>query len=723
MYVVCKVLANSLFYFFFVCQGVSTLLAYITLLLDSLKNLKSLDIVDEVLNFLLESFESCVSALCLKCTCQQHVNHVCRSHCDSRSHSPLKSDAITSPDIGKVSEISLDPEEEITGGLFDDVSWFFSDDVAQDFPTSSDPQSDSSPSACQPLSSQEGLSSMSRIWNGLSHCLKSDFDSLYNSNDERLAVLPMMIAQTTVSHLVGCNITSIENVRSLISPLRSPLLKKISFVCIQGQSISKTDVYLDTVVEFCENKMLKNDNGAIKSPHVAAHGTRVYSSYQQALAFHSARAGCMLSGLGRVGIVSLAVCTDDNSTSQLRNSGNGGSGEADTLQHRISRIHHATTIEAATNTIHQLNNGDVNYIDKALAHLIELKVQVLICPYAAPMKLLDACYENGICVIPMSTDNLFIMSKLVRADVMEDILDLYPECLGCIENAKNEGGEGRMVRITAKDCVKQVQVDEMDAVYRNLPSVMLLVQVVGNEPSADHPIIPLLSMPYANSCPTNHKECYRHVSVVITCPTAVLGSVVEDRIRKNISRIDMTLHNPLPPMIILPFHCSTCKEDISCLPRCDCLKRRLVPGGGIVEALCAVHITHLKNTPALKNVSMYSDRLVHALQDFSCTASVNNGATTCLALTKWTDCVHKLIQLCVQQDESKSDHTGRTSTLDMSNLTTCDLMMFPRPISVNELHDDEEMVLDVAGLKVEAMRVACFAVKSILNTSFVVTLA
>lgn len=712
-------------------QGVSTLIAYICVILDNLRDLNSPRLVDEILNLLLTCFESSVAVLRLKCACHHRIP---RSH----SETPLCSNSNPS-DLNP--PVSLPLNKLVTSSVtsdkgndddVDDISWFFSDSTPatefNDCILTENPFLPTPPLIPSSAVTKPQLCYL-KLWNGLAHCLDWDFGSRLG-DDERSFVLPMQIAVEAASHLLARDICT-KNLKCS-SPTKDhiPLLKSVSFECIQGREIGGSEIYLDTVIEFCEDKVLNEDKGKVKSPHVAAHGARVYASYQQALELQSARTGRRLSGLCRVAVVDVAVCTDDNSSSQLRVSGSGGSEQADSLQHRISHVYHSSTSHDSQEIIYHLNSRDT-YTNKALTHLLDLNVQVLVCPYSVPLKLLDACFENGVCVVPMSTDNLHTMAKLVDADVVEDILDLYLECLGCRHNVCGAESPSREVRITAKDCVKRVIHDDPEAVCRSRPSVMLLVQVrEGGECDTcevENNVEPkLVFKSYANSS----SQRVRHVGIVITCPTLVIGSVMEDRIRKCMSRIELTLFGAFPAVeSCFPSICAT-HDDAQLRRECQCVERRLVPGGGVVEGLCALFLKHFHNERLEGTASsaiIYVERVQQALQDFTYTVSINNGTTRGDAMLQWAKFNSQVIQLCDHSEKLPISTLSASQSAAhlhhcISRLETNELLSLPRAISVDERHEDITDVLDLASLKLESMRAACNVVKSVLGTAIVVSL-
>jgi hypothetical protein len=722
---------------------VSTLISYICFLLDNLRALKSPDLLEPVLTLLLTSFEKSVQSLRLRCAC---CSSSASSHqCPLETLPPILPEE-TCSSAEAASDLVIDDD--------DDVGWFFSDDVV---PTSSAvPQTGGSevytPDTPVPIvptisaqSRKNDAAYMLDIWKGLEHCLHWDFAFSGHDDTSFEIFLPMKVALSAASHILVKDIMSVtENMKVVANHFEPPLLKNISFEWIQGKSIGDTAFYEDTVIEFCESVAVKKDKDrrgrVLEAPHVAAQGARVYASYQQALEVQSAKAGRPLAGLYQLAVVDAAVCTDDKSTAQLRVSGSGGSQQADALQQQVSHIHSSTTSTEAFETILQLNKTHT-YTEKALAHLLDLNVQVLLCPYSVPLKLVDACYENGICVIPMSTENLHIMAKLAEADVMEDVLDLYPECLGCRTTGGNRNNP-KFVHIRAQDCVRRVLSDDPDAIYKSQNSVMLLVQITkdNNKNTSndvdEHYATSSTHMPYANSSSGAEKRGKRHVSVLVTCPTAVMGSMMEDRIRKCVSRIDLVRQGS---SVTAGGRGGWTAADVTSPPcppkqqsRCRSIRRNVVPGGGVVELLCAMHIQTFKNENTAETFSalMYADKLIQSLQDFAYTVNTNNGLTPGHSMTRWSTCMKEVLnaeeewkRMIYSQSSGGNSSSPSTTLMDFaSSLDTMQLLNLPRPIELDGHAEPRSIVLDVASLKMEAMRVACFAVKTILGTSYMVSL-
>lgn len=733
------------------------MISYICFLLDQLRDLRvDPRLLQEVLDLLLLSFEKAVQCLRLK-----NSNYSSEGLEPNRSRIEESRYPLPLP-VHLPSHLSAIDEQDLGAADEDDIRWFFTDDETT--PTSyslniSEPQLDRGSLTPMPIpTSINGNNTFEKIniWKGLEHCLHWDFEfscqNRHDGRDEGVS-LPMKIALAAATHILGQDVSNVDNINvrsSLASQI--PLSNSMSFEWIQGRSIADTVVCENTVIEFCESVVAKKNKagkgGFQEAPHVAAQGSRVYASYQQAVERRGGE-----EGLQQVAVVDLAVRTEDKSTAQLRVSGSGGSQQADALQQQVLHVHLTSTPEEAFATIQHLNSIDC-YIDRALAHLLELNVQILLCPYSVPLKLLDACYENGICVVPMSTDNLHIMAKLTAADVMEDILDLYPECLGC--NGTHPG----CVQITTQDCVRRVQGEDPDSMYKAQLSVMLLLHVSGNETfsaggrnDVDNEDIdsyrtfssPSFSSfssnltpfrPYANSSSDalqHHKHGKRHSTVLITCPTAVMGCIIEDRIRKCISRIGLVLQEaPLP---VNTTHLLTGHENSSS-GKADILAP-LIPGGGVVELLCAKYVQTFKknNTSDSSSAVMYADKLVQSMQDFVNTVNTNNGQTPGFALSRWNTCMQDLSSKFTQAQADASVRKNTTYDGSAANrlvefvasLDTIQLLCLPRPIVVGDEDQNQKqgsvVVLDLASLKLETMRVACFAVKSILGASHIISLS
>ena len=740
------------------------MISYICVLLDQLQDLRATpDILEEVLDLMLGSFEKSVLSLSLKRrkVCDRECDRNCGVGCDMDGPVHMPSLRGSSHNLSIVTNQtreencnSMKAVDDITIDADEDIGWFFSDDITPTTAETSPPLVDtptppllpvstaSAPLSCDPISVGQ-----LDIWRGLEHCLRWDFNTSFDENNDNSYRLsfPMKIALSATSHILAQDLSSTENIKPIPLKTHSPLLKGMSFEWIQGKSIGDTALYEDTVIEFCEHAMVNRDKarqggGMLESPHVAAQGARVYASYQQAVetltAIAQATGGPPVVGLQHVAVVDMAVRTDDKSTVQLRVSGNGSSEQADALHHQVSHIHHSTTPEEAFDIIQQLNRKE-SYIEQALAHLLSLSVQVLLCPYSVPLKLLDACFENGICVVPMSTDNLHIMAKLTQADIMEDILDLYPECLGCKCTTRNDNMPSGCVQIELRDCVKRVLSDEPNSIYKSQLSVMLLLHVrrdttmsgCGVESSPSNKSLKgTRNTPYANSSSLRaHREGKRHVSVLILCPTAVMGSITEDRIRKCVSRIDLVLRGEPPRLPV-----DNSAQLLACPGGSSWnVLGQVVSGGGMVELLCSMYIQEFKNnhTPDVSAAVLYADKLTQSMQDFVYTVNTNNGQTPGAALSKWHRCVEDIKNKHKVWTDSTaacmSGGGGGDSTKMLAEFVACldvtHLMNLLRPIVIDE--DDGSVVLDVASLKIETMRVACFAVKSILRTSFIISLS
>ena len=658
-------------------KGTSTLLSYICFLLDNLKDIESKVVLQSVLDVMQKIFEESVNSVRLKC------NACSNSHVQDTAH---------------LNESILMENNYIVDDLSDeaDVSWFFMDDKA--------PVEDTIPKT--EVETAIPLENEVNIWKGLSHCLDHDFNLSLCDDD---IALPMRIAVEAASYLLGVDIK--HDHQNIPTGVSYPMLSRcLSFELVQGKSIEDAVYYPGAVIEFCEKlelneyrKRMKHDHTSVI--HIAGHGTQLYTTYQQALEHHSKRVGRRLDGLQRVAIVDLVSCADDTSASQLRVSGNGGSQNADSIQLQVGNVFTCDSAVETESVVRQLNRNN-SYIERALSNLMHLGIQVLLCPYSISLKLLDACYNSGICVVPMSIDNLHIMAKLVGAIIMEDILDLHSECLGCMEHDIYS----RRLQIKTQDCMRRVSLDGCDTIYKSPICVMLILQVIDDKKQCvDSGVASIFHCKHHT--PTTSFELSRqHVSIVIPCPTAVLGKIMTDRIRKCINRITLLASDDATmPTDWQKVSRSSCR---------NCVLGKLVPGGGVVEVVCALYLQDFMNQDSnFYSVATvpYVEQLVDVVRDYCYTVNANCGTGSRAAMTTWMDCLEKVRDGML----AASFRQINTTPAFKHHISQSNFCEIPCPIIISST---SKRPLDVAILKIDAMRTACSAVNAILGSSHVIGL-
>lgn len=475
--------------------------------------------------------------------------------------------------------------------------------------------------------------------------------------------------------------------------------KMVSMICVQGCNLSDSSIHPNAVILHLTKQ--SNDPRLVDQDYSLRILQNCKSSYLHHKKF-----------ISRTILVHNILSVSSNTHTS---DGRGGSQSAEEMQHRLSYIYNIQSsnthiVQQNIAAVHNQINSD-NYISRLLSTLLMWKIQMIVCLGPIPAEIIDLCAEHHIIILPCTLRGLSQLSHLLQTESIEDPLDIIEET---VSNQKYQ------ILIDIEETVRIIDnedgVQEGASLYSQQESTLYILTITDNSSSVHQESSPL-------------PEYYPHTSVILRCPSAIVGYNLYHRIYRCLSRISHLIcrNNDYCGNI------TSANRDTEGFSSPE-----LMCGGGLVELICAMEISSQLSKshqffPFLHSFQYIFETYVRIINE-------NNGADHELCLQYWEQSKISLLST-ISQSHSTSTGTFINSNFlqQITELSSSIKWKLISPIQINntclsvantqdpsqtsssfhELHPSPTLPpppLDIYSLKVNAMKIAIYTIKLIFNT-------
>ena len=350
----------------------------------------------------------------------------------------------------------------------------------------------------------------------------------------------------------------------------------VSIYSIQGCNLTDSKVYSNTIALFIEKEHCSSHQLPREISVKNNNSIRILHNCQNSYNYHQKK-------ISRVLLIQNIIVIKGTNSNVLFDDGydgQGGSNQAQEIQNEIRYIYNISSTPFVPSNLSQTGSCSSNhsfsstsqinhfnaYLDKILRKLLQYEIQMILCPEPIPIELLDICTQYHIVILPCHPSLLVKFSHMLQVYILDDILDLT-------DDMYDSNSNNNFIEIQINDMVRYIDdsdgVQEGMILYTQQESIMFLLTV--HKLNSDNCNPPILFPSYQP-----------HTTVILSCPTGILGYQLQFRILRCLSRLShLTSPNDHYIGHLLPSLSSLSSQSSS-------FSSQLICGGGLVELLCSI---------------------------------------------------------------------------------------------------------------------------------------